>query len=143
MSWTQKYVVDESNLKSTFEKMIFGKSCLQINWFLPNIAFWKQIFGKIRILKNCFQPNLVLKSWFLENLGFKILISAKNPQKNFIFSNGFWKINFVAKFRFWKTDFWQNSNFEKLIFNKIRLLKNWFLSKFGFWKTDFQQNSAF
>ena len=61
---------------------------------------------------------------------------------------------FSVKVGFQKSDFWENSAFEKLIFSKIRNVKNWFsaLGKlifgiirllkdwffFGMWKTHFE-----
>ena len=67
--------------------------------------------------------NYVKSMNLSKNFNFRYLIFGK------IRFSQYW---FTAKFVFPKTDFQQNSSFEKLIFNEIRLSK-----------TDFQQNSSF
>ena len=61
---------------------------------------------------------------------------------------------FLPKIHIWKSHFWQNSQFENLIFdkihifrvsflNKIHIFKNSFLAKFTFSKRQFSQKSHF
>ena len=66
-------------------------------------------------------------------------------QKVLIFSNhtGAKNAHFIRKFTFWKSHFWQNSQFQNLIFHQIHIFKVSFFTKFTFSKSHFSQNSHF